>query len=55
MSKKNKVDWKNLSEQLQEALSDEIKESQEKDQVIADLMLIVHYLETKLGIYKYED
>jgi hypothetical protein len=46
---------KNLDD-LKSALKDTIKESMEKDKVISDLMLIINYLETKLGIYKgFED
>jgi hypothetical protein len=45
-----------LLNDLKDALKNEIKESMEKDIVIKDLMLIIHYLETKLGIYKgFED
>jgi hypothetical protein len=45
-----------LLDDLKDALKNEIKESMEKDIVIKDLMLIIHYLETKLGIYKgFED
>jgi len=45
-----------LLDDLKDALKNEIKASMEKDIVIKDLMLIIHYLETKLGIYKgFED
>ena len=33
-------------------LKDTIKDNMEKDTVIKDLTLIIHYLEIKLGIYK---
>ena len=58
MSKKDKIDWEKLTKQLQEALSTEMLENQEKDLVIEEneeaieqLILIIHYLEGKLGIY----
>jgi hypothetical protein len=60
MSKKSKaeVDYKLLSERLQEALATEIREGQEKDdtieeqeEAIAGLVMLVHYFEAKLGIY----
>jgi hypothetical protein len=45
-----------ILDDLKDALKNEIKESMEKDTVISDLMLIINYLETKLGIYKgFED
>ena len=51
----SKTNWEELSKNLQTALKDQIDESMEKDIVIKDLMLIIHYLETKLGIYKWEN
>lgn len=59
MSKKQKpVDWEKLCRQLQEALAKEMKESEEKDELIKEqdeviegLVMISHYLESKLGIY----
>ena len=50
MSKKH--NWEKLSYELREALVREIKEGAEKQEAIDELVLIVHYLETKLGIYK---
>jgi hypothetical protein len=45
-----------ILDDLKDALKNEIKESMEKDEAISELVLIVHYLETKLGIYKgFED
>jgi len=62
MSKKDKVNWEKLAKQLQEALAKEMLEGQEKDllieekeEAIEQLILIVHYLESKLGIYNYGD
>jgi len=56
--KKQNIDWEKLCGQLQAALSTEMRESQEKDflieekeEAIEQLILIVHYLEGKLGIY----
>jgi hypothetical protein len=52
VDKKHKdVNWEKLCGQLEEALENEIKESKEKDDVIRDLVLVIHYLELKLGIY----
>jgi hypothetical protein len=50
MSKKH--NWEKLSYELREALIREIKEGAEKQEAIDELVLIVHYLEMKLGIYK---
>jgi hypothetical protein len=47
-----KIATEKILDDLKDALKNEIKESMEKDIVIKDLMLIIHYLETKLGIYK---
>jgi hypothetical protein len=56
--KKQNIDWEKLCSQLQEALSTEMRENQEKDflieekeEAIEQLILIIHYLEGKLGIY----
>jgi len=56
--KKQNIDWEKLCGQLQAALSTEMRENQEKDflieekeEAIEQLILIVHYLENKLGIY----
>ena len=51
----SKTKWEELSKKLQTALKDQIDECMENDIVIKDLMLIIHYLETKLGIYKWEN
>lgn len=51
-----KIATEKILDDLKDALKDTIKESMEKDKVISDLMLIINYLETKLGIYKgFED
>ena len=51
-----KIATKKILDDLKGALKDTIKDNMEKDIVIKDLMLIIHYLETKLGIYKgFED
>jgi|GEM_PF-3092488 hypothetical protein len=51
----SKTDWEALSKNLQQALKDQIADNNEKETAIKDLMLIIHYLEAKLGIYKWED
>jgi len=51
----SKTDWETLSKNLQQALKDQIADNNEKETAIKDLMLIIHYLEAKLGIYKWED
>jgi len=51
----SKMNWEELSKSLQTALKEQIDECMEKEIVIKDLMLIIHYLEAKLGIYKWEN
>ena len=51
----SKTKWEELSKKLQTALKDQIDECMEKDIAIKELILIIHYLETKLGIYKWEN
>ena len=51
----SKTNWEELSKNLQTALKDQIDECMEKDIAIKELILIIHYLETKLGIYKWEN
>jgi len=47
------TDWQALSKKLQQALEDEIADNELKQKTIDELILIVHYLETKLGIHDY--
>ena len=51
----SKTKWEELSKKLQTALKDQIDECMEKDIAIKELILIIHYLETKLGIYKWKN
>jgi len=51
-----KITTEKILDDLKDALKDTIKDNMEKDEAISELVLIVHYLETKLGIYKgFED
>jgi uncharacterized protein YukE len=52
--KYDNVDWEQLAKQLQEALASEIKENQEKDELIEMMRTIIYYLEIRIGIYKGE-
>jgi len=47
-----KIATEKILDDLKSALKDTIKDNMEKDTVIKDLTLIIHYLEIKLGIYK---
>ena len=48
------VDWEKLCNQLQEALATEMKENEEKDELIEMMRTIIYYLEIRVGIYKGE-
>jgi len=52
--KHDTVDWENLCTQLQQALSAEMKENEEKDELIEMMRTIIYYLEIRVGIYKGE-
>jgi len=51
----SKTNWEELSKKLQTALKYQIDECMEKDIAIKELILIIHYLETKLGIYEWKN
>ena len=53
--KHDNVDWEKLCNQLQEALASEMKENQEKDELIEMMRTITYYLEIRIGIYKGEN
>jgi hypothetical protein len=48
------VDWEKLCYQLQTALASEMRENQEKDELVEMMRTIINYLEIRLGIYKGE-
>jgi hypothetical protein len=52
-AKKVDTDWESLAKNLQDGLEKEIQENETKQKTIDELILIVHYLETKLGIHDY--
>jgi len=50
--KYDNVDWERLCSQLQEALASEMKENQEKDELIEMMRTIIYYLEIRVDFHK---